>query len=615
MKNFMVLAVLFAGVLALVGCGSSSPIVEPGPTLDTVTPAFGAAGGGTTLTIKGTNFTPEMAISLGNKDITAQDHALTFVDSETMTFETPPADGGTDAGIIISNPNGVAFRLAVFFYVPAPLVLSVTPDTGKPTGGILVTIVGRGFTSFNAGPVTVAFAGVPATDVVVENDVKLTCINPIGLGPANVEVTNANGVGLLKAGFRYFPPPSVGLVTPLGGTSLGGTSITVIGTGFDNNSPGPATVTIGASAAVNVVIVDDGTITCDTPPGAPGLVPVSVSNANGAGAKADAFTYFELPTVTAVSPGNGSYSGGTPMTVTGSGFAANLPGTNIVMVGGAPATSVTVVNDVTITCVTPTTTSVGPVDISVTNDNGTGTLAAAFVAEFHALLASGGGTLYSINTGTGAATSIGSIGSSPIALAVAPNYTLYGITGTTLLKINMLTGVGSIVAALSPATAMNELTFKGSRLIGVHRSSGKTYEINTATGAVTTLTGVFARTTYFAIGGPTGGIFKNGFEYDGTTFYYLPNESSDYAGRGDAGLVYSVNPDTGALSKGSLLRGCHAIQALAYYQGTMYGIEEDVSFAGGSPNPLLVVLNLSAATTTSTVGTLLTALNALAGTP
>ncbi|MCA9321799.1 MAG: IPT/TIG domain-containing protein [Planctomycetes bacterium] len=79
------------------------------------------------------------------------------------------------------------------------------------------------------------------------------------------------------------------------------------------------------------------------------------------------------PTVTSVSPTSGPHTGGWPVVITGTGFG---PG-SIVKFGHAGATSITVVNSTTITCLSPP--STGLVDISVTDPaSGTGTLAASY---------------------------------------------------------------------------------------------------------------------------------------------------------------------------------------------------------------------------------------------
>jgi hypothetical protein len=74
------------------------------------------------------------------------------------------------------------------------------------------------------------------------------------------------------------------------------------------------------------------------------------------------------PTVTSVAPTSGVPAGGTAVTITGVGFT----GATSVRFGGQPATSVVVVSDTSITCVTPLHAD-GLVSIAVTTPGGTGT--------------------------------------------------------------------------------------------------------------------------------------------------------------------------------------------------------------------------------------------------
>jgi len=80
-----------------------------------------------------------------------------------------------------------------------------------------------------------------------------------------------------------------------------------------------------------------------------------------------------VPTVTAVSPVNGPASGGSGVTLTGTNFA----GATSVTFGGVAATSVNVVDDTTITAVTPAH-AAGAVDVVVTTPGGAGTLTDGF---------------------------------------------------------------------------------------------------------------------------------------------------------------------------------------------------------------------------------------------
>ncbi|AMN44242.1 autotransporter domain-containing protein [Rhodoplanes sp. Z2-YC6860] len=78
--------------------------------------------------------------------------------------------------------------------------------------------------------------------------------------------------------------------------------------------------------------------------------------------------------VDSISPSSGPASGGTPVTITGSGFACH--DLTSVKFGGVEATAKNIVNDTTITATTPPGT--GTVDVTVTLDSGTFTLPAAF---------------------------------------------------------------------------------------------------------------------------------------------------------------------------------------------------------------------------------------------
>lgn len=83
------------------------------------------------------------------------------------------------------------------------------------------------------------------------------------------------------------------------------------------------------------------------------------------------------PTVTAIALDTGSTNGNQAVTITGTGFVANDAGVNVVSFGPKVATAVVTDSDTTITCITPGGVP-GPVDVSVSNANGTGTRAAGF---------------------------------------------------------------------------------------------------------------------------------------------------------------------------------------------------------------------------------------------
>jgi hypothetical protein len=339
------------------------------PSVTSVTPADGGIAGGTAVTIAGANFTttPDTTVTFGGTSATS----VIVVDSATITCTTPAhAAGAVD--VVVTNSNGSDTLTSGFTYHNAPSLTSVSPNNGSPAGGTAVTLTGTDFTT--VGTTTVTFGGASATSVVVVNATTITCDTPAGTpGAVDVVVTNDFGTDTLLNGFTYNNAPSITSVTPADGGIAGGTAVTIAGANFTTTPD--TTVTFGGTAATNMLVVDANTITCDTPAHAAGAVDVVVTNSNGTDTLTNGFTYHNAPTLTSVTPTDGSTAGGTAVTLTGTDFTT--AGTTTVTFGGASATSVVVVNTTTITCDTPAGTA-GAVDVVLTNDFGTDTLLGGF---------------------------------------------------------------------------------------------------------------------------------------------------------------------------------------------------------------------------------------------
>ncbi len=174
------------------------------------------------------------------------------------------------------------------------------------------------------------------------------------------------------------PAPTVGSVSPTGGTTAGGTAVTITGTNFVAG----ATVSFGGAAATNVSVASATSITADTPADTPahaaGTVDVVVTNPDlQSGTLASGYTYAAAPTVASVSPASGPAAGGTAVTITGTNFVAGAT----VSFGGAAATNVSVASATSITADTPAH-AAGPVDVVVTNpDLQSGTLASGYTYQ------------------------------------------------------------------------------------------------------------------------------------------------------------------------------------------------------------------------------------------
>lgn len=248
---------------------------------------------------------------------------------------------------------------------PSPVTLtSVSPASGSTAGGTVVTLTGSGFV---AGP-TVRIGAGTATSVSVLSSTQVRATTPPGsAGTVAVQITTNGQTVTLNGAFTYqasSQTPSLSDVSPSSGPTSGGTVITLTGSNFVSG----ATVRVGGSTAQNVTFVSATQVRATTPSGTAGAKSVQIINPNGQSAsRANAFTYAApaaAPTLTAINPTSGPMSGGVPMTISGSNFAAGAT----VTIGGAAATGV-IVESTKVTAITPATTS-GVKTVTVTNPGG-----------------------------------------------------------------------------------------------------------------------------------------------------------------------------------------------------------------------------------------------------
>lgn len=141
--------------------------------------------------------------------------------------------------------------------------------------------------------------------------------------------------------------PTISVLSPVSGPTTGGTSVTITGTGFQSG----ATVTFGGTAATSVTFNSATQLTAVTPTRSAGLVNVVVTNLDTQSATAtNAFTYtVPGPLLVSVNPASGLATGGTTVTLTGSGFQNGAA----VTFDGIAASSVTFVSSTQLTAVTP----------------------------------------------------------------------------------------------------------------------------------------------------------------------------------------------------------------------------------------------------------------------
>ena len=257
-------------------------------------------------------------------------------------------------------------------FVPVPRVTGLSVGQGSTAGGQPLTIGGSGFT--NASTVDVGSTPVPFT---VVDDTTITVATLPVTAPGTVDVTVASPEGNSATStadqFAYVPPQVTGLSVSAG-PAIGGTTVTITGLGLT----GATAVDFGGLAAASYTVTDDTTIVATTPadPIALGTdtvdTTVSVPDGTSATSAADQYTFVVAPVITSVSPAVGPITGGTPVTLTGTG----LDGAAWVDFGGIYAYG-TPTGDTSMTVTAPAGESTEAVPVTVTTIGGTSAVTAA----------------------------------------------------------------------------------------------------------------------------------------------------------------------------------------------------------------------------------------------
>jgi len=260
----------------------------PPPTVSSVTPDNGPETGGTVVTIGGANFTvtSDTSVKFGSRFATH----VSVLGPASLSCRTPAGEGTVD--VEVTSGFGSGALEDGFTYNPPPVLESVSPRTGRESGGTAVTLTGRHFTT---GPDTVVFFGArAATSVAVADPETITCLTPTGTGLVAVRVTNSNGSSTLERAFRYRPAPRCDSVTPSFGPEEGGTTVLLSGANFFENSE--TVVTFGDVPATGVEVIDGVRIRCVTPAGTD-VVDVAIENVYGRCVHEDGFQYGVPPDI------------------------------------------------------------------------------------------------------------------------------------------------------------------------------------------------------------------------------------------------------------------------------------------------------------------------------
>jgi hypothetical protein len=122
-----------------------------------------------------------------------------------------------------------------------------------------------------------------------------------------------------RVSVQLLPAPVPTGISPVAGSTLGGTAVTLSGADFV--AAGATTVAFDGQVAL-LYEVTPTSLTALTPPHAAGPVTVTVTTGGATATLTGSFTYLPPPTVREVSPTSGPPSGFTPITIVGENFHA-----------------------------------------------------------------------------------------------------------------------------------------------------------------------------------------------------------------------------------------------------------------------------------------------------
>ncbi|SNS18453.1 IPT/TIG domain-containing protein [Anaerovirgula multivorans] len=349
----------------------------PEVTVTSVSPDTGLVTGGIFVEIYGSNFQPSAKVFFGDK----QANGFFYFNSTKLRVLAPSVEEAGPIDVKVINGDGQSGVLQNgFTYLsppgePAPVISSVTPDTGLVSGGYTAEINGDHIKS-NA---SVYFGNTKAPITFYYNKNKIKVTVPAGAaGVTDIKIVNPDGQeAVLSEGFTYTEPPKVvptiTSITPDNGPVTGGTHVIIEGSNIQSNAKvyfadkqvpisyyfGSSKIRVISPAMENAGAVDVKIVSTD----------------NEEAVAVNGFTYTSVaPTVTSVSPDNGLESGGYQVFINGTNFKNNAT----VLFGENVAPIASYFNSSRIRVTAPEG-SAGAVDVKVINPDGeSGTLEDGF---------------------------------------------------------------------------------------------------------------------------------------------------------------------------------------------------------------------------------------------
>lgn len=347
-----------------------APPEKPEPVVTSMNPSsVELPGNGVTAIINGQNFQSGAKVYFKDMEL-----AATFLSASQLRIKTPAWSTAEQIDVKVVNPDGKPGVLpGGFTYLappppPAPILTSVSPNTGVIMKSSIVTLTGNNFV--NGAKVLFGNTEVSATFI---SKTQLRVSTPVWETPETVTVTVINPDdqrGELSNGFSFIhdEPPAITSLSPNTGLISGGGTVTVNGTNFKNGSK----VLFGGQE-LTVTYVSASQLRIKVPAWSnPEAIDVIVINPDGQQSEVliGGYVYTApaakpAPEVTNLSPATGSVKGGSTIIVNGKNFQNGAKvEINGIVVGA------TYLSSTQLRFKTPASAVSGPVPILVINPDG-----------------------------------------------------------------------------------------------------------------------------------------------------------------------------------------------------------------------------------------------------
>uniref|UniRef100_A0A3B4Y513 PKHD1 like 1, tandem duplicate 2 n=1 Tax=Seriola lalandi dorsalis TaxID=1841481 RepID=A0A3B4Y513_SERLL len=214
--------------------GGNAPRFTYQLIVSSFSPPSGSVAGGTLLTVSGFGFSLNATVTVGSEECT-----VVHASDSQLKCRTPAGAAGSHAvTVMVGNMSQSANSSFTYDNNLTPQISAMSPSTTTVTGRRVLTVQGSNLGGRDND--SVVLVGGEECVIVEWTETNITCLLPVlppGLHKVDVQVGNngysqtSNSVnGTIEYILEFYS------VSPLFGSLMGGTRLTVSGSGFSNNT-------------------------------------------------------------------------------------------------------------------------------------------------------------------------------------------------------------------------------------------------------------------------------------------------------------------------------------------------------------------------------------------